>query len=177
MPHSFPLVLITLFGGGGGVGVPSGSFGKNKLFFKKSHYQSSKKENTQQCFFLQSFQQTRDMKQQCHAGNRYLAVSQQRSGNTQQLSLSHREVLSVLRHLRVEGVRHLADLRRFGGSGAHTHFNRTAGGGGEIKGGGVLLFCTATQLSMLSSLIYNIHRMAFQSYRRPLRLRIHPPCL
>lgn len=44
--------------------------------------------------------------------NRHLAVAQQRSGHAEELALAHWEVLAILHHLRVEGVRQLAHLRR-----------------------------------------------------------------
>lgn len=50
-------------------------------------------------------------KQVCAGVFWYLAVSEQCSCHTQQLPLSHWEVLSVLRHLRVKAVRQLAHLQ------------------------------------------------------------------
>lgn len=44
--------------------------------------------------------------------NQHLAVPQEGPGYTEELPFSHREVLPVLRHLRVEGMRQLADLWR-----------------------------------------------------------------
>ncbi len=43
--------------------------------------------------------------------NRYLAVSEKSSGHTQQLSLSHWEVLSVIRHLWMKWIGQLAYLK------------------------------------------------------------------
>lgn len=41
----------------------------------------------------------------------HLAVAEKGSGYTEKLSFPHREILSILRHLRVQWMRQLADLR------------------------------------------------------------------
>lgn len=55
----------------------------------------------------------------------HLAVAQQGSGHTEKLSFPHREILSVLRHLRVQWMRQLADLRPVTDSGEEKCFSKT----------------------------------------------------